>query len=82
MKKHMNDNQIRDYDKVLDAEFGAPGTPERIAAEEQARAFYSEHLSGKVSALKSHLPHNHPRVAPNGRQPFARMGKQDPGRIR
>ena len=51
MKKHMNDNQIRDYDKVLDAEFGAPGTPERIAAEEQARAFYSEHLSGKVSAL-------------------------------
>ncbi len=41
MKKHMNDNQIRDYDAVLDVEFGAPGTPERIAAEEQARAFYS-----------------------------------------
>ena len=51
MKKHMNDNQIRDYDKVLDVEFGAPGTPERIVAEEQAHAFYSEHLSGKVSAL-------------------------------
>ncbi len=51
MKKHMNDNQIRDYDKVLDAEFGAPGTPERIAAEAQARAFYSEHLSGKVAGM-------------------------------
>lgn len=41
MKRHINDNQIRDYDKVLDAEFGAPGTPERAAAEEQACAFYS-----------------------------------------
>ena len=36
------------------------------------------HSMGKVSAQKSHLPHNHQRVAPNGRQPFARMGKQDP----
>ncbi len=41
MKEHVNDNQIRDYDVVLDAEFGAPGTPERIAAEDQAYAFYS-----------------------------------------
>ncbi len=41
MKEHVNDNQIRDYDVVLDAEFGAPGTPERAAAEEQAYAFYS-----------------------------------------
>ena len=47
----LNDYLIRDYDKVLNAEFGAPGTPERIAAEEQARAFYSEHLLGKVSGI-------------------------------
>ena len=41
MEEHVNDNKIRDYDVVLDAEFGAPGTPERVAAEEQAYAFYS-----------------------------------------
>ena len=41
MKEHVNDNQVRDYDVVLDAEFGAPGSPERVTAEEQAYAFYS-----------------------------------------
>ena len=41
MAEHVNDNQVRDYDLVLDAEFGAPGTPERVTAEEQAYAFYS-----------------------------------------
>ncbi|MBP5397046.1 MAG: helix-turn-helix transcriptional regulator [Bacteroidales bacterium] len=41
MKQHVNDFQIRDYDAVLDAEFGAPGTPERAIAEERAYAFYS-----------------------------------------
>ena len=41
MRKHVNDNKIRDYDSVLDAEFGAPGSEERIKAEEQAYAFYS-----------------------------------------
>ena len=41
MKEHENDNQIRDYDVVLDAEFGTPGTPERAEAEERAYAFYS-----------------------------------------
>ena len=41
MRQHVNDNQVRDYDVVLNAEFGAPGTPERVAAEEQAYAFYS-----------------------------------------
>ena len=41
MKQHVNDKQIRDYDVVLDAAFGAQGTPERVAAEEQAYAFYS-----------------------------------------
>lgn len=41
MRQHVNDNQVRDYDVVLNAEFGAPGNPERVAAEEQAYAFYS-----------------------------------------
>ena len=41
MKEHVNDNQVRDYDVVLDAEFGAPGSLERVTAEEQAYAFYS-----------------------------------------
>lgn len=42
MSKHINDNQIRDYDAVLDAEFGAPGTLERAEAEKMACAVYSE----------------------------------------
>ena len=41
MKQHDNDNTVRDYDVILDAEFGVPGSPERTAAEEQAYAFYS-----------------------------------------
>lgn len=41
MAEHVNDNQIRDYDVVLDAEFGVPGSPERARAEEDAYAFYS-----------------------------------------
>ena len=41
MKEHVNDNQIRDYDVVLDAEFGQVGSAERMAAEEEAYAFYS-----------------------------------------
>ena len=36
-----NDRKIRDYDIVLDAEFGKPGTPERVNALEEAYAFYS-----------------------------------------
>ncbi|MBQ8839646.1 MAG: helix-turn-helix transcriptional regulator [Bacteroidales bacterium] len=36
-----NDHQIRDYDVVLDAEFGNAGTPERAKALEEAYAFYS-----------------------------------------
>ena len=31
-----NDHQIRDYDAVLDAEFGKPGTAEREKAIEDA----------------------------------------------
>ena len=41
MEDHVNDNQVRDYDVILDARFGAPGTPERVEAEEKAYAFYS-----------------------------------------
>lgn len=44
MKQHENDNIIRDYDVVLDVEFGAPGSPERTAAKEQAYAFYSDQI--------------------------------------
>ena len=36
-----NDKTIRDYDVVLDAKYGAPGTPERERFEEEAFAFYS-----------------------------------------
>lgn len=47
-KEHVNDNKVRDYDVVLNAEFGAPGTPERAAAEEQAYAFYSGQIIREV----------------------------------
>lgn len=36
-----NNHQITDYDIVLDAEFGKPGSQERIEAEEKAYAFYT-----------------------------------------
>lgn len=36
-----NNHRIEDYDAVLDAKFGAEGTPERIKAEEDAYNFYS-----------------------------------------
>ena len=42
--EHKNDNQIRDYDAVLDAKYGAPGTPERAQFEAEAEAFYSGQL--------------------------------------
>lgn len=42
MSELINDNQIRDYDVVLDAEFGAHGTLERAEAEKLACAVYSE----------------------------------------
>ncbi len=37
----INNHQIVDYDAVLDAKFGAEGTPERAEAEEKAYAFYT-----------------------------------------
>jgi DNA-binding XRE family transcriptional regulator len=41
VKEHQNNHQIVDYDAVLDAKFGKEGTPERIAAEEKAIAFFT-----------------------------------------
>ncbi|MDE5749388.1 MAG: helix-turn-helix domain-containing protein [Duncaniella sp.] len=35
------DNILRDYDMVLDAEYGAPGTAEREAFRAEAEAFYA-----------------------------------------
>ena len=36
-----NDNKITNYDEVLDAKYGADGTPERIVFEQEAYDFYS-----------------------------------------
>lgn len=36
-----NNHKIVDYDAVLDAKFGSPGSPERAKAEEAAYNFYS-----------------------------------------
>ncbi|GHV58070.1 transcriptional regulator [Bacteroidia bacterium] len=41
VKEHRNNHQIVDYDAVLDAKYGKIGTPERIAAEEKAIAFFT-----------------------------------------
>lgn len=38
---HENNHQLVNYSEVLDAEFGKPGTPSRIEAEEKAYAFYT-----------------------------------------
>ncbi|MGM9736630.1 MAG: helix-turn-helix domain-containing protein [Candidatus Cryptobacteroides sp.] len=40
----INNHEIVDYDKVLDARFGKEGTPERTMAEEAAYSFYSGHI--------------------------------------
>lgn len=37
---HKNDHTIRDYCAILDAEYGKPGSPQRIEALEKAYAFY------------------------------------------
>ena len=41
----INNHQIVDYDAVLDAKFGAEGTPERAEAEEKAYAFYTGQIT-------------------------------------
>ena len=39
-----NDHQIRDYSAVLEAEYGAHGTPERAKFDEEAYAFYTSQI--------------------------------------
>ncbi|MDR1527112.1 MAG: helix-turn-helix domain-containing protein [Dysgonamonadaceae bacterium] len=39
-----NDNQIRDYSAVLEAEFGKHGTPERAKFDEDAYTFYTSQI--------------------------------------
>lgn len=41
MQKNPN---LIDYDAVLDARYGKEGSPERIAFEEEARAFYAAQI--------------------------------------
>ena len=70
MKKVVNDHKIRDYDKILDKDFGAPGTYKRAVAEERAYAFYSgqilretrkeekitqSELASKIGTTKSYI---------------------------
>lgn len=43
-----NDHKVRDYDVILDAEFGKPGTPERAKAIENAYSFYSGQILHSV----------------------------------
>ncbi len=35
------DDEVRDYGKVMDEKYGRPGTPEREAFLDEARAFYT-----------------------------------------
>ena len=39
-----NDHKIRDYSAVLDAQYGAPGTPERAKFDEEAYTFYTSQI--------------------------------------
>lgn len=67
---YKGDGQVRNYDLVLDAEFGAPGTPERKRFEAEAEAYYSgialrelrkeagmtqEQVARKIGAGKSYI---------------------------
>ena len=54
-----NNHKIVDYDVVLDAKFGAEGTPQRAESEEKAFAFYTgqviEEARKKVHISQSEL---------------------------
>jgi len=39
-----NDHKIRDYSAVLEAKYGAQGTPERTKFDEEAYAFYTSQI--------------------------------------
>ena len=45
----INNHQIVDYDAVLDAKFGAEGTPERAEAED---VYKRQELSNGITALR------------------------------
>lgn len=47
-----NNHKITNYDAVLDERFGKEGTAQRIQAEEDALAFYSEDVTSKPSNEK------------------------------
>ena len=51
----IDNHQIVDYDTVLDAKFGAEGTPERAEAEEKAYAFYTGHARKKAKITQAEL---------------------------
>jgi ribosome-binding protein aMBF1 (putative translation factor) len=40
-KEHKNNHQIVDYSAILEKKYGKIGTPERIASEEKALAFFT-----------------------------------------
>lgn len=65
-----NNHKIVDYSAVLDAQYGAPGTPERAKFDEEAYAFYTsqilldarknarltqEELARRIGANKSYI---------------------------
>ena len=39
-----NDHKIRDYSASLNAQYGAPGTPERAKFDEEAYTFYTSQI--------------------------------------
>ena len=39
-----NNHKVVDYSAVLDAQYGAPGTPERAKFDEEAYAFYTSQI--------------------------------------
>jgi DNA-binding XRE family transcriptional regulator len=39
-----NDHKIRNYSEVLTSQYGACGTPERVAFDEEAYAFYTSRI--------------------------------------
>lgn len=39
-----NDHKIRDYSAVLNAQYGAPGSPERAKFDEEAYSFYTSQI--------------------------------------
>ena len=51
-----NNHQIVDYSAVLEAQYGALGTPERAKFDEEAYAFYTSQIL--LDAHRSHQSHH------------------------